>query len=201
HFFECDMDKSPSRSSVPSQQASGEEHVYGFEAETSVAQQASSNAGKEPPSQENIAVPEVVSNPSESEGEEKSGSTPPAEQAETLAPDTDEQVEDKGKERETQMSYPGDYYHYSRMASGQSEREKTSSSTANRRPDTSRSSSSSGSNSSASTPRQGSEAARDNKKDDKSGSGGGSGGASTSGGGSASGSSRSRLVAGVFVRY
>ena len=129
----------------------------------------------------------------EAEQAEYSGSSTPQ--------PTDEQSQDKGKEPD--MSYPGDYYHYSRMSSGQSER----------RVDTSRSSTTSSGSSNASTPRQGSEPARGSgqKKDDRSGSGGGSSGGSSgaggstsgtgSGSGSGSGSGRSRLVAGVFVRY
>ena len=201
------MERSPSYSSFSNQQTSLEEQEHDLSSETRVARQETSDVDNEAPPKETAL--ERASNPSEFEEREKSRSrsstSPPAEQEEPLAPDTDEQLENKGEEPETQMSYPGDYYHYSRMSSGQSEREKTTSSTTNRRPDTSRSSTNSGSNSSASTPRQGSEVARDNKKDDRSGSGGGSGSASTTGGGSGSGStsgsSRSRLVAGVFVRY
>ncbi|OCT51138.1 hypothetical protein CLCR_09154 [Cladophialophora carrionii] len=115
----------------------------------------------------------------------------------TTPQDTDDRSEDNREERD--MSYPGDY-HYSRMASAQSERERTSSST-HRGPDTSRSSTSSGSSSNASTPCQGTEPARDTKKDDRSGSGGGGSGGAGASSSSSSGGSRSRLVAGVFVRY
>jgi hypothetical protein len=106
--------------------------------------------------------------------------------------------QDKGKEKETGMSYPGDY-HYSRMSAAQGSQR---SSASDRRPDMSRSGASSGSSSNASTPRQGTDAARDNKKDDRSSGSGASGNGSSTGSGSGSGgSSRSRLVAGVFVRY
>jgi len=197
------MERRPSSPSVSNQQASIEEHEQGAAPGTRIEQQESTNVDQELPLQGAAAAFEVAPNPSELEGEEKSGrastTSPRAEQEEGLPRDTDEQSQDKGKEQETQMSYPGDYYHYSRMTSGQTERERTTSSTIDRRPEMSRSSTNSGSSSNASTPRQGSEAARDNKKDDRSGSGGGSASASTSGSGG--GSNRSRLVAGVFVRY
>jgi hypothetical protein len=126
------------------------------------------------------------------EEEEKTASTTPAwpeeQPVSTTLQGTGEQTQDK--EEDPDMSYPGDY-HYSRMSSGQSDRqiEMSRSSTT-----------SSGSSSNASTPRQGSEPARgsDSKKDDRSGSGGSSRGGGSSGG---SGGSRSKLVAGVFVRY
>lgn len=201
------MERRLSSSSISRQQTSTEEHLPVFTSGARVELQGSASVDNEASFHETFAAFEVAVNTAELAGEEKSESktSPLAEQEETLTEDNNES-QDKGKAPETQMSYPGDYYHYSRMASGQSERDRTTSTT-NRRPDTSRSSTTSGSSSSssssASTPRQGSEAARDKKKDDKSGSGGGSGSASTSGGGSSggSGSSRSRLVAGVFVRY
>ena len=98
---------------------------------------------------------------------------------------TAEQPQDKGKEPE--MSYPGDYYH-SGMGSAQCGRGQATSSSTTR---------SSNSSSNASTPCQGSESGRgENKKDDRLGSGGGEGA-----NGSSSRTGRSRLVAGVFVRY
>ncbi|OAP60058.1 hypothetical protein AYL99_05060 [Fonsecaea erecta] len=116
--------------------------------------------------------------------EDQSSDSSPEESDEQISQD-----QDKGKERE--MSHPGDYYH-----------SRATVSPPDRRPEISRTSPSS----STSTPRQGSEEARsDDKREDRAGSGGGSGSGSGSGSSSgsagASGSSRPRLVAGVFVRY
>jgi hypothetical protein len=136
-------------------------------------------------------TPDITYDPVRSEGSPTAGDNP--------GQKTRSQPEDKGKAPD--MSYPGDYYYQSRMGSNAYSGKTSTSSSNNQRLDTSRTttgSSSSGSSSSASTPRQGTEGSNTYKKDDKSGGGGGSGVGSGASGGSGS---RSRLVAGVFVRY
>ncbi len=195
----CVMEQKPNNPSVSTQKTSIEEPTKGSNPGTSSKEPRSIDVDdiffheETPVALEAEPSPSGSRLPEEEKQESDSTTSPPADQA--AAPSLDEQSQYKGKERETQMSYPGDYYHYSRMASGQSQKDRTNSSATDRRPETSRSSTNSGSSSSASTPRQGSEAARDNKKDDRSGGGGGGGGSASASG------SRSRLVAGVFVRY
>lgn len=197
------MEEGSSSPSVPNQTASseGKGRGKGSASGASIEQQKSVNIDHLVLPETTSTSPELDLNPSGLIEEERQDSdlkiSSLAGPASALPQNPDKQSQDKGKEPEAPMSYPGDYYHYSRMVSSQTQKDRTTSSTTDRRPETSRSSTNSGSTSSASTPRQGSEAARDNKKDDRPGSGGGGGSASASGGGS----SRFRLVAGVFVRY
>lgn len=186
------MDKSPSPTSTHPRPI--EEHEQSSASGTTTEHPESTDIPVDPPEQHQgspVATTAGV-NPGEvtAEHEATDSTTKPESEEQQLATSNpeheDEQQQDKGKDRD--MSNPGDYYH-SRIAGGAS--------SSISRTTTSGSGSSSSSSSNASTPRPGSEGARDTKKkDDRSG-----GGGSSSGSSGASGGSRSRLVAGVFVRY
>jgi hypothetical protein len=139
------------------------------------------------------SIPEVTYDLVRNEG------SPTAEDILGQSTEAQSQPEDKGKA--PTMSYPGDYHYQSRMGGSAYGGQRSTSSGNSQHLDPSRTttgSSSSGSSSSASTPRHGTEGTNPLKKDDKSCGGAGSGVGS---GGSGASSSRSRLVAGVFVRY
>ena len=190
------MEEGPSNTSAANDQPPFSEHSQVSPPRTNVDQQSSVSGQREDhpaPSQPEEALYDFT----REEEDAESTATPWVEgQASSRSPEptSDQSSQDKGKEKEQGMSYPGDYYH-SGMARTQYGKATTTSTTIDRRPDASRSSTSSSSN--ASTPKQSPEEARGDNKKGGSGSTGASGGAA----GSGSGSSRSRLVAGVFVRY